>query len=1082
MQWSQDALQQIVETSSSLAERLHGHVVADATPGNETLVTQRLERWVQSAAAGNPDTFDRRLRWDGLNPSTVRAILGHVRYKDNQPLPAWAHTLSAVVAQAGATDPGQFHSYTALRPEAPAPFEEIFLPFVAVARQKLTGQAQDALSLLAPQAHRDIDDALVQRLARACFRTLEQEFAVFRLARQQSAFGLLLGQLQGATSRQLYNDFVTGMYNGQLVALWTEYPVLARLTAQITDFWVEAVAEFLQRLATDLPQIQEQFAVSALGRVEKLHTALSDPHHHGRSVIGVQFASGLKLIYKPKDLATEAQYFEIVEWLNQQHELLPLRVLTVINRGSHGWVECAEAFPCPDTAALHRYYQRSGMLLGLMYALHGSDFHYENTLACGEQPVLVDFETLLAPVLDITTPSSRPLNAHQMALRQLNDSVLKTALLPLNIQVGQDLIDCSGLGAIDAQAFKTRRLRNVNTDTMSLAEGTTTLTGGQNSPFAPDIPGTFREYIDDIVRGFRDMYQFLVKHRQTLLAAPGPLTALARQRYRFLHRNTSLYMSLLTKSCQPQGLRDGVEHSIGLDALCRALLHHPDKPRFWPLVAAERQALEQGDIPAFTYRGESTALEAAEMAPILAAFATSGADAVYERLQQMHDDDLERQVEIIRGSLYTRVLSPPPAAASVCGRSAAPLSRQQLLDVARTIGQELARRSIRAADGSVCWLGMHYHAVTNHYYYQPLDIGLYNGAPGVAVFLAALATMTATAAFRELALGACAIWQQTLTEVTPDMQLRLTRSMGIGAGQGIAATAYALATVSQLLEAPALLEAAQQTAAWLTAEQLQADTHFDILHGTAGALLVLLKLYRLTRASDCLDRAIIAGQHLVKHRMMDDNGTCTWKTAYPRMLTGFSQGAAGIAYALLQLSAITGEPTYRDVARAALAYEDTGFSAEAGNWYDYRPFTMTDGMPTCMTGWCHGAPGIGLARLAALPMLDTEAIRRDIDVALCTTRRVGGQGVDHLCCGTAGRIEVLLTAAHTLRRPDWHEAAQQLTTWMVQRAQQEHTFQLYANVPSNVYNPALFQGTAGIGYTLLRVANPEALPSLLLWE
>jgi len=212
-----------------------------------------------------------------------------------------------------------------------------------------------------------------------------------------------------------------------------------------------------------------------------------------------------------------------------------------------------------------------------------------------------------------------------------------------------------------------------------------------------------------------------------------------------------------------------------------------------------------------------------------------------------------------------------------------------------------------------------------------------------------------------------------------------------------------------------------------------------------------------------------------------ENGTCTWKTAYPRMLTGFSQGAAGIAYALLQLFAVTGEPIYRDVAKAAMAYENAAFSAEAGNWYDYRPFAMTDGTPTCMTSWCHGAPGIGLARLAALPVLETDEIRRDIDVALCTTQRVGGQGVDHLCCGTAGRIDVLLAAAHKLQRPDWYAAAQQLTARMVQRAQQNNSFELYANVPSKVYNPALFQGTAGIGYTLLRLAAPEVLPSLLLW-
>src|SRR5262245_12723812 len=216
MHLSQDVLQQIVEQSSSLTERLHGHVVTDAPPGHETLVAQRLERWAQSAAAGHADQFDRRLRWDGVERQTVRAALGPSRCQGNQPLPAWAYTLSAVVAQAGAIDPGQLRPYTALRPETPVPFEELFVPFVVVARQQLTVQAQNHRPLLSPQAHRDLDFALVERLARVCFRTLEQEFAIFRLAHQQSAFTLLLGQFQNTTSRQLYDAFVKDIFNGQL--------------------------------------------------------------------------------------------------------------------------------------------------------------------------------------------------------------------------------------------------------------------------------------------------------------------------------------------------------------------------------------------------------------------------------------------------------------------------------------------------------------------------------------------------------------------------------------------------------------------------------------------------------------------------------------------------------------------------------------------------------------------------------------------------------------------------------------------------------------------------------------------------
>jgi lantibiotic modifying enzyme len=37
-------------------------------------------------------------------------------------------------------------------------------------------------------------------------------------------------------------------------------------------------------------------------------------------------------------------------------------------------------------------------------------------------------------------------------------------------------------------------------------------------------------------------------------------------------------------------------------------------------------------------------------------------------------------------------------------------------------------------------------------------------------------------------------------------------------------------------------------------------------------------------------------------------------------------------------------------------------------------------------------------------------------------------------------------------------------------------------LPRQVDNPGFFQGKAGIGYELLRMARPDLLPSVLLWE
>ncbi len=59
-------------------------------------------------------------------------------------------------------------------------------------------------------------------------------------------------------------------------------------------------------------------------------------------------------------------------------------------------------------------------------------------------------------------------------------------------------------------------------------------------------------------------------------------------------------------------------------------------------------------------------------------------------------------------------------------------------------------------------------------------------------------------------------------------------------------------------------------------------------------------------------------------------------TILDRLMSGYSHGAAGIANALLRLSALDGDASLRDLAREAIAYEDGLFDETHGNWPDMR--------------------------------------------------------------------------------------------------------------------------------------------------
>ena len=176
------------------------------------------------------------------------------------------------------------------------------------------------------------------------------------------------------------------------------------------------------------------------------------------------------------------------------------------------------------------------------------------------------------------------------------------------------------------------------------------------------------------------------------------------------------------------------------------------------------------------------------------------------------------------------------------------------------------------------------------------------------------------------------------------------------------------------------MDIANLAASLITQQSIASDRSFDIIAGAAGAILGLLSLYQAKVAPTVLDRAVGCGYHLLVNRTKSDSGFRAWATLQGKLSTGFSHGAAGIAYALLRLYKTMQDPTFLEAAEEAIAYERSVFSPSAGNWQDVR-----EDKPSFMTSWCHGAPGIGLARLGGLAILDTAEIRQEIAVALNTT-------------------------------------------------------------------------------------------------
>jgi type 2 lantibiotic biosynthesis protein LanM len=1096
--FSQQDLLDIVAAASTIDERLvKGFLPGDAQT-NEVIVKTRLDAWCQAIAKGDWHQFRRRLAWDSLDEDRVRYVLGAVRVPEDLPLPKWANTLNEVVSQVsdlpvdeGGAIQADTDRLSFIDAKEPFPFEELLIPFVLLARGRCVVQAGNTYHLLCEEAHISLQRSLLQALTRYAVQALYLEFSIER-AKALTPLERLLELTQENDDQTHYLKFVKHMYHGGLAAFFQEYTVLARLLATITDLWVEATVEFLQRLATDRSDIQKVFGnESELGQVMGIRPSLSDPHHGRRQVLALTFASGCKVVYKPKDLGTEEAYYQLLAWCNQRGISRPLRILKVLNRSSHGWVEFVEHKPCRDREEALHYYQRAGMLLCLIYVLEGTDCHYENIIASGEQPVLVDLETLMhhRPCLE---DEGDGVCAQVLASEQMAHSVLRTGLLPSwrihnNPQVAYDV---SGLGGGDEQEFIVSALRwkYTNTNRMTLEYESVKMRAQANCPMLDDILLPLEAYTAEVVVGFQQMYRFLLDQREALLATENPLYELARQQVRFIYRATRVYFSISQKLLHPTYLRDGADRSIHLELLGRAVvpLEGPsrdkgEQPCWWPVFAAERQAMEQADIPFFTARASSRDLIVRNGREIEACFQEPSFEIVVAKLQAMGNEDLERQVAFIQDSVCAHVARDVARAPSrhslevdVGYRQAGRLTMDEWQGQAQAIAQQMSARAIRAADGSAAWITLHYLIQAERFQLQPMGYDLYGGTCGVAIFLAAMEKITGGAGYRELALGAV----QPLRQALRNYGNRTAREMGIGGAAGLGSVVYALTCVSQWLDEPTLLEDARRAAQLITAQRIAADNALDIIGGAAGAILGLLAFYAVSPEEGVLDHAITCGLHLLQHRTESEAGYRAWPTLEGKLLTGFSHGAAGIVYALLRLYAVTRDGDVLAAAQEGMAYEDSMLVREADNWPDFR----IDEQPAFMTSWCHGAPGIALGRLGGLAMLDSDDIRRDIEVALQTTRAAGVQAIDHLCCGNLGRADVLLVAANRLSRLNLAEEARTWAWQIVGRAEKSGTFALHPLLPKSVSSPGFFQGTAGIGYELLRIAHPDMLPSVLLWE
>ena len=832
---------------------------------------RRLSRWKQSRGFNDLARFKLFLEREELTELELQYVLGCVPCATERPV--W---LEAFLTAEAAHRPSVARDLD----DSPRQFLMAVAPLIEKYRKDLLDRTPSGGPFDPRRAVDMLTPLMAPRLLLILQRTLILETNIARLE----------GKLEGDTATGRFHSFLKGLEDparrGELFAL---YPVMGRVCIEYLEQWRDASAEFLTRLTRDHQEIQLVYGET--GELERISGGVGDAHRSGRSVLIAQFERGLRLVYKPRPMAVDSAFQDLIRFLNDSGHAPSLRELSILARDGYGWSEFVEFKECAGVADVELFYRRQGSWIALLYALGATDLHLENLIASGEHPVVIDLEALFHPVLF----SHAREWADDQAREKMSESVMSLGLLPLPALINGRAFDTSGLGATSHQVlpYEVDGLEAGGTDEIRVAKVTSKLGEIRSRPRCAGADVDIANHRGSIEEGFAQTYRFLLERRTRLLAE---IERFKNVPTRVVLRPSATYASLLYDSYHPKLLRDAIGRDLFFFQLWEETTPRPGLARAVP--SEYRQCLA-GDIPYFSSVPSSLEIVGGDGTRVTGAFVETGWDHALRRINGMGEADLKEQRWFIQASLESLPLSTDGRGETRKHSFYGPTTSSGFLGAAEKIGNHLVDSAIRRG-GSASWISLHYKGDPDEtsrpkgrYLIGILDAELYGGLSGIILFLAYLYSLSPKSSYREVAEEALATLEERLR--------RSTTPRPPGAFSGTGGFLYLYLHLAALWDRAELLDRARSFLPELEGS-IGRDHCLDLISGSAGCIPILLSLNgsRATALAErCGDRILEVGLGAL---------------GLPR---GFSHGSSGVAWALSHLD---GE-RFRTEALAAIARE-----------------------------------------------------------------------------------------------------------------------------------------------------------------
>ena len=793
----------------------------------------------------------------------------------------------------------------------------------------------------------------------------------------------------------------------------------------------------------------------------------SDSHNGGKSVTIFTLDNGTRVVYKPHSLTVDRRYQECLKSIGV-HTKYDMRTIEILDCGDYGWEAYVEQSPCLCIKDIEEYYYRIGVILFCNYLLKAGDIHYENLIAAGAYPMVVDAEN----VMDNNVAPSH-ISAREMIFAELGESVLYSGLLPFYKfgHNGQG-VDLSALNGQEGKEYPilVPALKNIKRSDMCFEYvNPITRSHSNMAMFDGKLSDPF-EHKDNICEGFSDAYNYAMQNPRDVEQL---IDSFSNVKVRHLVQDTQRYSMLMHASYHPDVMQDGLSRNL---LLCSMFKSYKKVQRTIAVVKEEIRDLLNMDIPYFYTKASGTSLYSSRDEEIKGYFDKSSIDKAHLRLASFNNLDRDKQCRFIKIAL-THIDKQPPAETNTHkikeNKDGDYASKNDIIRAIKFIADQLLEEAVLSEDNKDAnWLGVKLVGDYGHgsLSIRPLDVYLYEGVAGICIFFAAISRYYSNYELQRVLSAAT----KSLFDYTEDILQREGNhidSSGVFGGESSLVYSYSL--LYQLTRNPEYLKYAEKHFP-IIERAVQYDQAFDVVYGNAGAILALINLYSLKRDKRYLNCAKTAAKVICDAQQKGGG----WKAAtVSAPLAGFSHGVAGIVYALNKLYKLYPDKHIKQCIVNGLQYEDELFCEADGNWKDIRKGS-TNGKNLC--AWCHGAGGILLSRISLLGNIDNETdeiVKEDIRNAVKTMQSHKYLQNPCVCHGIAGNAEILLTYGQQFQDQIASSTAKHFYSRLVGSVN-SGTFECSRPYLYGFNIPGFMTGLAGIGYSLLRLLDPT-LPSVL---